>query len=350
MAITHTDLERADSIPGNMKIVEVKRNIGLDLLRALSILYIVGFWHLLNYTKAVPHYMNFTTLRVTNIVLGVFVLLSGYFLGQPKNKVNRYSILAFYKKRLVRVYPLYLSALLLFVFFGLADVKTALKAAFLVSMFAMPAPPTLWFITVIMVFYLTAPLTIYYCRKENPTFRVAVYLTALLFGLFAYGYLAHILDVRIIIYLPCFVAGVYIANNPTRLNKYLLFILFALSILITTVKTTHVPTYWLLKTPMILCGAYICFQIGERINISSTIFSKVIRFLSYSSFCMFLFHRPIYITFKWLHFPATYFHQLAYLVGICLPSVIFLSYVIQKTYDFAIEKLISLPDGEPEKK
>lgn len=329
----------------NMNTSEIKRNIGLDLLRACCILYIVGFWHLLNYTKAVPHYMNFTTLRTTNIVLGIFVLLSGYFLGQPKNKIDRGNIYAFYKKRVVRIYPLYSVALLLFVYFGLADIKTGLKGAFLLSMFAMPAPPTLWFITMLMVFYLLGPLTISYCRKEKPTLKVILYLTTLLTGLLAYAYLTQVMDVRIIIYLPCFVTGVYLANNPSGLNKYLLFILFTLSILITTVKINHAPTYWLLKTPMILCGAYICFQISQKVNISSTIFSRIIKFLSYSSFCMFLFHRPIYITFKELYFPATHLYQLTYLVGICLPSIIILSYVIQKTYDFADNKLFSYADG-----
>jgi hypothetical protein len=36
----------------------VNRNIGIDFLRGISIVYIVGSWHMLNYTKAIPNYNN----------------------------------------------------------------------------------------------------------------------------------------------------------------------------------------------------------------------------------------------------------------------------------------------------
>jgi murein DD-endopeptidase MepM/ murein hydrolase activator NlpD len=41
----------------------MKRNLGIDLLRGLSILYIVGFWHLLGYTNAIPNYNNIVIIR-----------------------------------------------------------------------------------------------------------------------------------------------------------------------------------------------------------------------------------------------------------------------------------------------
>ena len=59
-----------------------KINLTINLIRALSIMYIIGFWHLFNYTDAFFSYKNVITIRLTYIVLGVFYsAISGYFIG-----------------------------------------------------------------------------------------------------------------------------------------------------------------------------------------------------------------------------------------------------------------------------
>lgn len=57
----------------------MKRNTGIDVLRGLSMLYIVGFWHLLEYTHAIQ-YQNLITHRITWITLGIFFFISGYLI------------------------------------------------------------------------------------------------------------------------------------------------------------------------------------------------------------------------------------------------------------------------------
>ena len=54
----------------------MQRNIGIDLLRAGSMLYIVGFWHLLEYTRAID-YQNDLTHRLTWIALAAGHLSCG---------------------------------------------------------------------------------------------------------------------------------------------------------------------------------------------------------------------------------------------------------------------------------
>ncbi len=67
-----------------MKHTELTRNIGIDILRVGSIFYIVGFWHLLSYTTAIADHNNFITIRITYIILGTFVFISGYLCGGKK--------------------------------------------------------------------------------------------------------------------------------------------------------------------------------------------------------------------------------------------------------------------------
>lgn len=322
-----------------MKSTKSKRNIGIDLLRVASIFYIVGFWHMLDYTKAIPNYNNFVTIRLTYIILGTFVFISGYFLGLPKNNIGKHNILLFFKKRFLRIYPLYLLSILLFTFFNLSNTITSLKAACLLSMFARPAPPTLWFITMIMLFYLITPLTIHYCRNINAKINVIIYLITLIIFLLVYHYLTRLLDIRLVAYLPSFVIGIYVANNNINLNKYLVLVILAITVILSTLNTGYDAVNLLLKTPMILCGSYICYMIAQRINIKSSVFQNNITFFGYSSFCMYLFHRPIYIALKKLYFPETYFFQLTYLIFICFPCIIFISHIIQKTFDTNTNKL-----------
>jgi peptidoglycan/LPS O-acetylase OafA/YrhL len=56
----------------------------LDYLRALCILYIVGFWHLLNYSRSDINYEFEATYQATVIVLGLFVMISGFLVGQKQ--------------------------------------------------------------------------------------------------------------------------------------------------------------------------------------------------------------------------------------------------------------------------
>ena len=79
-----------------MKNETKNRNIGLDLLRGASILYIVGFWHMLNYTKTINKI--FISYRLTYIILGTFVFVSGYFIGQKNLDKGKQNIILFYKK------------------------------------------------------------------------------------------------------------------------------------------------------------------------------------------------------------------------------------------------------------
>ncbi|PSN16413.1 hypothetical protein C7293_02580 [filamentous cyanobacterium CCT1] len=92
---------------------------------------------------------------MTLIALGLFTLISGFLSG--KSVMRSQGIKDFYVKRLVRIYPLYLIAVVLFFICKENNGITSIKSLFFVSMLYGPAPRTLWFITMIMLFYLMVP-------------------------------------------------------------------------------------------------------------------------------------------------------------------------------------------------
>jgi peptidoglycan/LPS O-acetylase OafA/YrhL len=320
-----------------------KRNIGIDLLRGCCILYIVGFWHLMNYTDAFPGYSNKATNKITAIILGTFVFISGFLIGKKDLSLEKQNLLNFYKKRFVRIYPLYVFAIVLFWLFNISDAITSLKAILMISMFVKPAPFTLWFITMIFLFYVISPFLLKAIRTVKIR-KLLLYYLLLNVLLIIYYFLTRKLDVRVMLYFPPYVMGMFLAQHKYNLdltlrNKLLFCLLFIVSLLISFIKTPFNNLNILMEMPLVLTGAIFLFELGGgRFQFSDG--SKSTQFifiLSYVSFCMYLFHRPIYITLKILYFPEQWFAQISYLIFFCLPVVVFVSYLIQKTYDTVLD-------------
>jgi peptidoglycan/LPS O-acetylase OafA/YrhL len=327
-----------------MKNYSAKRNIGIDLLRGTSILYIVGFWHLLDYTKVLPNGINQITLRLTDIILGAFVFISGYFLASKKIELSIQSLMTFYRKRLLRIYPLYLIAICLFYIFHISDNIALAKAALAISMFMQPAPITLWFITMLIFFYLISPFIIVACRTMQID-KLFFYSTIVIICLLAYSHYTKLLDKRIILFLPAFISGALFANNKSYCNIYkshIILIVMAICISASFVKTRYSTLNYLLMMPMVvICSAFI-FNKSKQIEIKSKTAYRNILFLSYTSYCMYLFHRPIYIMMMSIYFPANIIMQAIYLVILVIPCILLFSFIIQKLYDILIDTMSSI--------
>ncbi len=327
-----------------MKESTQHRNAGIDILRAAGCLYIVGFWHLLDYTNAVVHYNNPVTLRLTYIILGTFIFVSGYYVGLRFKTTSRNDIIGFYKKRLIRIYPLYLIAILLFAMLQLSDVRTSLKAAFLISMIVGKSPPTLWFIALLMTYYVISPLIIYAVKALN-TFGTILSFALFIACLMILFYITGRPDLRMIVYFPSYLLGIYVADRKidNTVKGHMILIPVVATIFLSFLEFQYVFLEITTKTIMILLCSFLVFRTGYNIKISSNRSYKGVLILSYSSYCMYLFHRPVYIVLKKLYFPAEMAYQVVYLVILCVPCVILVSYILQRTYDNIIGMLKRSP-------
>jgi len=324
----------------------MRRNLGIDLLRGLSILYIIGFWHLLNYTSTIPYYNyynNIITYRITWIVLATFVLISGYFISRKRDIQD--NLFAFYKKRFIRIYPPYFVAIIIFTVLGLSDLITSIKAILSISMFIQPSPPTLWFITMLIFFYVISPLCI---RVSTKGFiKYLLFYIALFFMLLGYEYLSDLLfhyyylDIRVAVYLASFMTGIYISNNRLVINevKFIFIGTIVAFVISCYFNSDNWGTNLLLSIPIVTIAPLLLLLFFSRLKIKSIKAQKIILFLSTASYFMYLFHRPFYITLKKIYFPSTHFFQLLYLITICLPIIIVTSYGLQKKYDNVVKLL-----------
>lgn len=309
------------------------RDIGIDLLKGLSMLYIVGYWHLFNYTDAFPKYQNALTVRLTVIVLGAFTLVSGYLIGKRPVGADAASILAFYKSKLIRIYPPFAIALFIFFLNDLVTAKTLLTSLTLSAMFWGPPPMTLWYVTMIVVFYVLSPFLL---RAKQHSFMMFAGISALIFlSLCTLQQMAGGSDIRMNLYFPCFALGIWISGRNTTWRPQVMPALIILSVLGAWLGKleTHSLESSYFSIPLAAFGALAVFGLCMNIKVTTPWAASALTHLSFASYFMYLSHRPIFLNLHRWYQPSGGWGQIAYLVLICLPVIIAISWALQSLYD-----------------
>jgi peptidoglycan/LPS O-acetylase OafA/YrhL len=311
----------------------MERIAAIEYLRALCVLYIVGFWHLFDYTSAFSDTLLSLipiTERITYTTLALFVFISGYLLGGKKNKALSTSL--FLKKRLLRIIPLYFLAIFLFYLFSIDHSSTLLKALLGISMFYGPAPQTLWFICMLLFFYAITPFLLKIVDAP-----IKFFATTFTFFLIIIASKACFngIDPRQILYFPAFILGLYCANfgfsrKPTIQTAAYASLIIGLAI--STIQFSSSALTTLKFIPFVTAASYLVFSLCEKYGRHFKN-NTTICILSYASFSMYLFHRPIFIAMQKLYYPSNPIWQALYLAGPCLLIIIATAWSIQKIYD-----------------
>lgn len=308
-----------------------RRNAAIDLVRAFSILWIVGIWHVFDYLPELTDGKNGITYHVTVALLGLFVLVSGYLMGLKDVPLKAGSLRGFYIGRFGRIYPPFVLACLVFMVLKLGDVAALTKAALLVAMLWGPAPFTLWFITMIVLFYAVTPLLMA-ARRNGLTFAVVVA------GLTVLSAAAHLqwdsVSPRLAMYLPSYCLGLWLGANEVSWRKLVIFGLMAaipaagISSLAETrmIESSVWSTPWALALSAALFGAAMA---GEaRLPRWGWIL-----FVAQASYFLYLFHRPVYAFFLKIHDPAGWQGRAALIVLLALPVAVVVAWIGQRLYD-----------------
>ncbi len=307
------------------------RKAPIDVMRAVSMLYIVGFWHLLDYTKVVRWHYNPVTYRLTIGALSLFVLISGFLTGRKDGDLGRGEIWRFYKTRFWRIYLPFVIASGLFLAAGINDTLVLVKGVTLVAMLLAPAPWTLWFVSMIALFYLIAPLLI--GLRENEVAYI-VLCTAIVGAMILYQAETGRMDMRLILYFPCFAAGIFLAAGSlpsSTVSLVGLQLLAALSLVPTLARSSGRLEGDPWAAPWALFGSIAVFVVVMRAgrNLKPP---AIITQLSEASFFMYLLHRPLYVWMQIVCPPSTEKEQIAYLSFVCLPIIGIVAWLCQRAY------------------
>ena len=318
----------------------MKRNVELDMARALCALYIVCFLHLQGYS---PEHRWFSldvmsyVEQITSIALGCFTFISGLFLGK-KNITPKSDILDFYKRRLSRFYLMFFVAITgIYVlsklggFFWFPSFKYYIVSVIGLSAFTFN-PPTFWFIEMLIMFYVATPLILYLKKKLN---RLLLVLSIYVFFLVCSHF--HHMDFRVLVYFPVYIIGMITPLSwieKIKLKKILVYAMLSLPIFILSILPPH---YWskilfdtniIYKVWLVLIGTFVIILISTLLC-KFKLIGKIGSWLAYISMAAYLFHRHIYYFFSLVEnsFTSWWFDLLAAI------TVVFLSYYIQKGFD-----------------
>lgn len=222
----------------------------------------------------------------------------------------------------------------------MADWRSVLLSAPLLSPFLGHIPLTLWYVAVLLIFYVLAPLLL--------TSRTSISL--LLRSVAVFGVLVITVrllphaDARIVIYFPAFALGIHAARDVLHPKSEWMAGPLALVIIFAAASETVGVMTWLWMSGLAASGAMLLFRWAMRSRMARQP-SVMVLFISSAAYVMYLAHRPILEAATTAFFPADPFVQLAYLLLGCLPLIIFLSWAIQRGYDAALASLTGYPDA-----
>lgn len=300
----------------------------LDILRSIGIVCVL-LGHLPNYLPPHPWsawlYYAFTSLGV-----GLFVCVSGFALTQRYMYREGFRPFRFLKRRLVRVYALYIPALLLFVLeFHFLRVYheidlSPLLPNLLVHILAGQALlfpwasqlPTLWFVGMIVFFYVCFGL-IALCRS-GPEGIAVIALTVAILSI--YRLVLGIVDIRVFLYYPVFLSGILLrrlgvlsSNEIGRRLGLSAMVLWLGSYVLFRALGLEPARNWSCNNQLLRCLPSLAMI--EAYVLSGTLFllwlasngvrrmsegmKRIALRMSVASYAVYLFHRPVFAVLGW---------------------------------------------------
>jgi peptidoglycan/LPS O-acetylase OafA/YrhL len=316
------------------------RDLVIDVLRCGAVLYIVGFWHIIGYSNVLKSFCKTkTTQFLMYCVLGLFVYLSGFLLSQKYSFEKAGDILRFYRRRFLRIYPMYLIVLTVFLVMGYVNLRGYIRAVLLSNMFIDKNLKTLWFITMILVFYAITPL---YLKSYKPA-KIIIYTIVAYFGLLILHMSSGIIDLRFPEYLPIFAAGIItarsISTQRAMQSKYIVVISFLCFVLLQQIFLRIENR--IISVLVISLASFAGVPVFQAMAkaLAPLLNKKLVFILSYSSFSLYLIHRITFGIGTMLYRPQTIMSAIFYLVCVLLPVTIAISYLFQMLYDDILQKI-----------
>ena len=138
------------------------RDYRFDVARVVCMTYVI-FVHLYDYVynvKVGTAIVEIPSLAIiVDACLGLFTFISGYLLGSKYIFVKQSdNIWEFYKKRILRIFPLFILSAVVLWLIGINGTRQTLNGLLCISPFVTPRPKTLWYIPVILLCYAVTPI------------------------------------------------------------------------------------------------------------------------------------------------------------------------------------------------
>lgn len=323
-----------------------QRDIRFDIARAVCMCYIIAVLHLSQYL-GIEHYIYETYIGrlVTFSCLGLFTFMSGYLIGKnndftpskQSSEAPTQKAFAFYKKRFLRIYPLFFIATVLLWLIGFNDLLPSVFGLLGVAPFVAYQPKTMWYISMLIVFYLITPLINRYSIK----WKIAMSFCLLI--VFGVAKLVMHVDTRFLFNFFFYCLGLVLSgvNYAYIHDADYLNIKKHVVVIIVFIALTLLTNRYFSKSVALLSvgalGVWALFSLSCLMaRIKNQRFVKVIDFASYASMVCYLFHRFYYWVGLSLCDPEKMMVKVVLLIVVFAVGLV-ISYFIQKGYDKIVQ-------------
>lgn len=314
-----------------------RRIIGFDVAWVFSILYIVAVYHVLGYAGVYGR--NPLVRTFTYASLCIFTFISSFLLTTKYKFESKDAILAFYKKRMLRFYPLFFLASVSLYLLGVNSGLNTLKGLLGISPFFKPHPLTMWYCAMLISLYLLTPfLAIGGWKKSILKFLLVM-------GVIAVVDIAFDSVVsRTYWYYLVFFVGIIVGQYWGEgflifLRRYcFFFFLVFLFLAVLTLATRSDALKYVNSGVGMFALLSLYLRIGDICE-KYEILKKPFLWISYASMCMYLFHRQVFEVMLRVYHPTSIIKVCLYLGigGVFLTIVI--AFLIQWFYDLLLAKI-----------
>ncbi len=335
------------------------REIEFDIVRTLAVFLIllhhlpehsVNFYAF--YLKGHPIDLNFVYWQEFYVGVGLFVFISGYLLSRANPSFERWrNIKQFILERYARIFPLYIIALVLFIALD-DEIRSSINiSTFILDVLGLEITfgpnnshslLTLWFVGLILSYYY---VFIILQKFGQGTIR---FITLVLVLLFASALLIKIglMDERFLFFLGIFVASMLAAKYKLIEKMKFKHVIFVLPIFVILVyffvDFIHLKGFrsylslagmsdLVVRNLIILGLVFLIFAVAKVIVRTGQ--HVLVQRMAYASYCIYLFHRPVWWLMMDLYNPANGKIKVLYLGLLGIPLTVFASYHLQKFYD-----------------
>lgn len=304
----------------------MQRIFFFDIARAICVLYIVGFWHLVDYLPNGIYHESSVEEAICLAALSCFTFISGFFLGKKRVKAKE-----FYLTRLKRFFiPLSISVLFLALTDWFESPRQVVFTLTGLSCFWGHMPKTFWYFDMLMIFYLITPLLLYKSDTRSTVLRGIIF-----FVLFAVLNHYNKANEVLFIYLPFYILGIVVTkDNLLKVlnNSYLIagaIILWVICILC----NSSISPYGIIL--MNIFGVFILLGISQVLDKYCKGGYKFFQIVSYSSMFAYLYHREVFgavsVAYRRVYNEAT--GVPVYIAILMLVLTFVFSYYGQRLYD-----------------
>ena len=341
------------------------RVIEFDIVRALAI-FLILFHHLTQHSfdfhvfHLKGHLLDLTFIYwwESYFGLGLFVFISGYLLSKENPSFKRWrDIKQFILKRYIRIFPLYIIALVLFIALS-GDIRSSLNiCTFLLNLLGLQiifaskyCSPllTLWFVGLILSYY-------YLFIILTKFGRGVIRFITLVFAILLFGVLLRkiigLMDQRFLFFFGIFVAGMLggkykliekMKFSHVTLTSPLFVILVYIYVAFIHAKEIRSFLSFIGMSDLIVKNLIILWLVLFVFALARVIIRTeryvFLQKIAYASYGMYLFHRPVWWLMVDIYDPANVEIKALYLALLGIPLTIFVSYYLQKFYDRYFER------------